>query len=91
MGNVQCGCGQPTLQAIYDQFGDLFLYWRDDAAIQDLKETNKAEEAARRLWLAGGDRWADAMPKIHLDEGKGKGKEREEDMVTVLVGAKVMC
>lgn len=88
-----CICGQPALQAVYDQFGDLFLYWPDDVAVKDLTNRRKAEEAARRLWLAGGDRWtvfstfSTNLPKIHLDDKQEKGKE----VVTALSGSKVMC
>lgn len=91
--DTYCICGQPTLQAVYDQFGDLFLYWRDDIAVKDLRDRKKAEEAARRLWLAGGDRWAvfptfsTNLPKIHLDEKQ----EKEEELVTALTRPIVMC
>jgi rubredoxin len=67
-----CTCGQPTLQAIYDQFGDLFLFWQHDPDIQDLKNPAKVEEAARRLWAAGGHRWVDEMPINRLQESGAK-------------------
>jgi hypothetical protein len=88
-----CVCGRPTLQAVYDQFGELFLYWPDDAAVKDLGDRRRAEEAARRLWLAGGDRWtlfstfSTNLPRIHLYERREKGKE----VVTAWTGLKVMC
>lgn len=89
--DVRCTCGQPELRAVYDQFGDLFLCWRDDEKVRDLREMRMVEEAARRLWIAGGERWANIMPRICLeDDGvdyNGKGKE----MMTVLVGEAVMC
>lgn len=61
---ASCDCGEPTLQAVYDQFGDLFLFWREDPAIHDLKDPVKAEEAARRLWQAGSSPWLGEIPKI---------------------------
>jgi hypothetical protein len=65
---ASCTCGRPTLQAVYDQFGDLFLFWPDDEQIRDLTEKPKVEEAARRLWAAGGGRWVDEMPVIRMRE-----------------------
>lgn len=70
-----CACGQPTLQAVYDQFGDLFLFWQHDPEIQDLRDPVKVAEAARRLWAAGGDRWVDEMPIIRLQEKDAQQKE----------------
>lgn len=72
-----CTCREPTLQAVYDQFGDLFLFWPGDPTIQDLKDPSSTEEAARRLWEAGGYRWLDEMPKITLEEAE---KDAEEDV-----------
>jgi hypothetical protein len=77
-GEAACTCGQPTLQAIYDQFGDLFLFWRDDPTIHDLNDPTTAEEAARRLWVAGGDRWLEEMPRIMLEEEEKKPAEEME-------------
>ncbi|OIW28251.1 hypothetical protein CONLIGDRAFT_370492 [Coniochaeta ligniaria NRRL 30616] len=72
-----CACGRPTLQAVYDQFGDLFLFWQDDPGVRDLRDRAKVEEAARRLWAAGGDRWVDEMPVIRLrEEGVVEVEER---------------
>ncbi|KAK3935566.1 hypothetical protein QBC46DRAFT_346477 [Diplogelasinospora grovesii] len=54
---VRCGCDKPTLQAIYDQFGRIFLYWRADPSVDDLSDPAKVQEAAWRVWRAGGDPW----------------------------------
>ncbi|KAK3989351.1 hypothetical protein QBC44DRAFT_85385 [Cladorrhinum sp. PSN332] len=48
------GCDKPTLEAVYDQFGRIFLYWRRDPAVYDLSEgPEKVKEAAWRIWEAG--------------------------------------
>ena len=57
---VDCACGSPTLQAVYDQFGQIYLYWRSDESVYDLRDPEKVQEAARRFLLAGGDPWMDA-------------------------------
>ena len=54
---VSCDCGEPSLQAVYNQFGDLFLFWRDDPDVQDLRDPAKLREAAWRLRKAGGLLW----------------------------------
>ncbi|KAH8895825.1 hypothetical protein GQ53DRAFT_33420 [Thozetella sp. PMI_491] len=54
---VACACGSPTLQAVYDQFGQIYLYWREDESVYDLRDPEKVQEAARRFMLAGGDTW----------------------------------
>lgn len=65
------------LQAVYDQFGDLFLFWRDDLAVHDLRDPNKVQEAAWRLWEAGSAPWLPEVAKAdkggaeHLDKLKG--------------------
>jgi hypothetical protein len=54
-GEVEvCPCGNPTLQAVYDQFGSIFLYWRNDPAIVDLRNPDSAQEAAWRVAEAAG-------------------------------------
>lgn len=74
---VICACGHPILQAVYDQFGDLFLFWRDDPAIHDLRDPDMVQEAAWRLWEAGSAPWLPEMAKSdkegagHLDKLKG--------------------
>ncbi|KAK4213695.1 hypothetical protein QBC37DRAFT_169688 [Rhypophila decipiens] len=55
--NVACPCEQPSLQAVYDQHGRIFLYWRDDPAVYDLTDTAKVQEAAWRIWEAGSEPW----------------------------------
>ncbi|KAL2164843.1 hypothetical protein VTH06DRAFT_139 [Thermothelomyces fergusii] len=50
-----CACGRPALQAVYDQFGDLYLFWRDDPAVSDLSVPRMAEEARWRVRAAGAD------------------------------------
>ncbi|KAK4228610.1 hypothetical protein QBC38DRAFT_361535 [Podospora fimiseda] len=52
---LECeGCDKPTLEAVYDQFGRIFLYWRKDPAVYDLSEgPEKVKEAAWRIWEAG--------------------------------------
>ncbi|KAK4145967.1 uncharacterized protein C8A04DRAFT_26128 [Dichotomopilus funicola] len=52
-----CTCACPALQAVYDQFGELYLFWRDDPAISDLRLPQMAAEARWRVWTAGGDEW----------------------------------
>ncbi|KAK0643372.1 hypothetical protein B0T16DRAFT_459529 [Cercophora newfieldiana] len=54
---IACKCGSPTLQAIYDQFGRIFLFWRDDPAVYDLADAAKVQEAAWRVWEAGAEPW----------------------------------
>lgn len=60
---VSCPCGHPNLQAVYDQFGDLFLFWRDDPAVRDLRDPCQVQEAARRLWDAGSAPWLREMSR----------------------------
>lgn len=55
--NVNCPCEQPRLQAVYDQHGRIFLYWRDDPAVNDLTDKEKVQEAAWRIWEAGSEPW----------------------------------
>ncbi|KAL2176931.1 uncharacterized protein P884DRAFT_300333 [Thermothelomyces heterothallicus CBS 202.75] len=52
-----CPCGRPALQAVYDQFGELYLFWRDDPAVSDLSVPRMAEEARWRVRTAGADGW----------------------------------
>ncbi|KAK4044156.1 hypothetical protein C8A01DRAFT_31758 [Parachaetomium inaequale] len=52
-----CPCLRPCLQAVYDQFGELYLFWRDDPAVSDLRVPRMADEARWRVWRAGGDGW----------------------------------
>ncbi|KAL2256226.1 hypothetical protein VTK26DRAFT_1970 [Humicola hyalothermophila] len=54
-GVVRCACGAPSLRAVYDQFGRIFLYWRErDPAVADLRDPEQAREARGRVWAAGG-------------------------------------
>lgn len=62
--NVACGCGKPTLQAVYDQFGRIFLYWRDDEAVYDLMDRGKLQEAAWRIWEAGSEPWLPVVVEV---------------------------
>lgn len=55
--NVECKCEKPALQAIYDQFGRIFLYFRNDPAVDDLTDAAKVQEAAWRVWEAGAEPW----------------------------------
>lgn len=55
--NVECKCEKPTLRAIYDQFGRIFLYFRNDPAVDDLTDPAKVQEAAWRVWEAGAEPW----------------------------------
>ncbi|GAB1319352.1 hypothetical protein MFIFM68171_09562 [Madurella fahalii] len=67
-----CGgcCERPSLRAVYDQFGRIFLCWRDDdPAVSDLRDPDKVREAARRVWQAGGGEVLD------LGMGMGRGGE----------------
>ncbi|KAL2267180.1 hypothetical protein VTJ83DRAFT_4457 [Remersonia thermophila] len=41
--------------AIYDQNGELYLFWRDDPAVSDLSVRSMWEEARWRVWKAGGE------------------------------------
>ncbi|KAK3389195.1 hypothetical protein B0H63DRAFT_95604 [Podospora didyma] len=54
---INCACDSPTLQAVYDQFGRIFLFWRDDPAVFDLTDPAKVQEAAWRVWEAGSEPW----------------------------------
>jgi len=55
---VNCACDNPTLQAVYDQHGQIFLYWRNDPAILDLRDPARVREAAWRVGQAcGGGDW----------------------------------
>ena len=65
---------------MYDQFGDLLLFWRDDEGVRDLGDRGKVEEAARRLWVAGGGAWVDEMAVIRMGEGDEKGKGKGVEM-----------
>ncbi|KAK3294426.1 uncharacterized protein B0H64DRAFT_443504 [Chaetomium fimeti] len=56
-GVVRCVCRRPALQAVYDQLGELYLFWRDDPAVADLSVPRMAEEARWRVRTAGGDGW----------------------------------
>jgi len=79
---VACKCGSPTLQAVYDQFGRIFLFWRDDPAVYDLVDPSKVQEAAWRVWEAGAEPWlADVLAAERAAEEKerrlrGKGWSR---------------
>ncbi|KAK3318804.1 hypothetical protein B0H66DRAFT_249969 [Apodospora peruviana] len=55
--SVTCSCESPTLQAVYDQFGRIFLYWRNDPNVHDLRDPAKVQEAAWRIWEAGSVPW----------------------------------
>ncbi|KAK4463942.1 hypothetical protein QBC42DRAFT_264666 [Cladorrhinum samala] len=76
---VECdGCEKPTLQAVYDQFGRIFLYWREDPAVFDLSSADKIREAAWRVWEAGAQRWVE-----DIEEAKRRGVSGEaEEVVT---------
>ncbi|KAL2022833.1 hypothetical protein VTK56DRAFT_4364 [Thermocarpiscus australiensis] len=52
---ADCACASPALRAVYDQFGRLFLWWRDDPAVSDLRDPDKVREAAWRVREAGAD------------------------------------
>jgi hypothetical protein len=65
---VQCECDSPTLQAVYDQFGRIFLYWRNDPAIVDLRDPAAVREAAWRVAEAAGGR-ADWLRRM-LSQGE---------------------
>lgn len=56
-GVIRCVCRRPALQAVYDQLGELYLFWRDDPAVADLGVPRMAEEARWRVRRAGGDGW----------------------------------
>lgn len=60
MTTVEC-CATPALQAVYDQFGALYLFWRDDPAVSDLRVPGMAEEARWRVRMAGGGLWEGLM------------------------------
>lgn len=64
---VACACGKPTLQAVYDQFGRIFLFWRDDAAVHDLRDAAKVQEAAWRIWEAGAEPWLGDVLKLEAE------------------------
>lgn len=53
-GNGSWCCERPTLQAVYDQHGRIFLYWRNDPAIADLRDPAHVREAAGRVAEAAG-------------------------------------
>lgn len=64
---IACACGKPTLQAVYDQFGRIFLFWRDDAAVHDLRDAAKVQEAAWRIWEAGAEPWLEDVLKLEAE------------------------
>jgi hypothetical protein len=66
-------CGSPALRAVYDQFGRIFLYWRDrDPAVSDLRDPGQVLEAAERVWRAGGGE----LLGLGLGEDFGGGLEQ---------------
>ncbi|KAK3353408.1 hypothetical protein B0T25DRAFT_210032 [Lasiosphaeria hispida] len=73
---VACDCEAPSLQAVYDQFGRIFLYWRDDPAVYDLTDPAKVQEAAWRVWEAGAEPWladvVEAERRVLEEEEKKK-------------------
>ncbi|KAK1755469.1 hypothetical protein QBC47DRAFT_322211 [Echria macrotheca] len=68
--DVACACGSPTLQAVYDQFGKIYLFWRDDPQVFDLSDPAKVEEAAWRIWKAGGEPWEADVLRIEAERAK---------------------
>ncbi|KAK4125760.1 hypothetical protein N657DRAFT_678814 [Parathielavia appendiculata] len=78
-----CCCALPSLQAVYDQFGALYLFWRDDPAVSDLRVPSMLEEARWRVWRAGGGEWEDVLLRAEQAASPGqvereRGQEREE-------------
>ncbi|KAK5657837.1 hypothetical protein OQA88_2910 [Cercophora sp. LCS_1] len=69
--DVSCDCGAPRLQAIYDQFGRIFLFWRDDPTVQDLRDPAKVQEAAWRIWEAGGEPWVEEVERVEAKRERG--------------------
>ena len=53
----ECACGTPSLRAVYDQTGRLYLYWRDDLAVADLRQTEQVRVARERMVAAGAGIW----------------------------------
>ncbi|KAL2133067.1 hypothetical protein VTI74DRAFT_2971 [Chaetomium olivicolor] len=91
--STTCDCLAPSLQAVYDQFGDIYLFWRDDPAVANLRDPEQAREARWRVWRAGGGVWerlgldlevgdfeAEGEPRdgVVLGEGIGEAGEKEE-------------
>ncbi len=68
--NTTC-CTTPALQAVYDQSGALFLFWRDDPAVSDLRVPRMAEEARWRVRMAGGGVWDSEEEGINVGRGRG--------------------
>jgi hypothetical protein len=71
----------PSLQAVYDQFGALYLFWRDDPAVSDLRVPGMAEEARWRVWRAGGGEWdfllgAEEEARLGGLEGAAEGEAK---------------
>ncbi|KAK3687562.1 hypothetical protein B0T22DRAFT_131993 [Podospora appendiculata] len=75
-GYVDCKCQNPTLQAVYDQFGSIFLYWRDDPAVHDLTDPVKVREAAWRVWTAGSEPWLPDVVEVEQRAAKGHSRRR---------------
>jgi hypothetical protein len=71
-----CACAVPALQAVYDQFGAIYLFWRDDPAVADLSVPRMAEEARWRVWRAGGDGWGLVVGGLgwEFEGGGGPGR-----------------
>ncbi|KAK0636993.1 hypothetical protein B0T17DRAFT_96260 [Bombardia bombarda] len=69
---VACGCEKPTLQAIYDQFGRIFLFWRDDPSVYDLTDAAKVQEAAWRVWEAGSEPWLPQVLEVEAAVAKAR-------------------
>ena len=40
------------------------MYWRDDAAVYDLMDRTKLQEAAWRVWEAGSEPWLPVVVEV---------------------------
>ncbi|KXX75762.1 hypothetical protein MMYC01_207808 [Madurella mycetomatis] len=75
-----CCCERPSLRAVYDQFGRIFLCWRDDdPAVSDLRDSDKVREAARRMWQVGGGQVLDLGMGMEAGVGIEAGGVRDGD------------
>ncbi|EGS21710.1 uncharacterized protein CTHT_0035770 [Thermochaetoides thermophila DSM 1495] len=55
--HTECTCGTPSLRAVYDQTGRLYLYWRDDPTVADLRQMEQVRIARERMVTAGAGIW----------------------------------
>ncbi len=77
--SVSCECENPRLQTVYDQYGRIYLYWRNEDAILDLRDPAQVEEASWRMMGAGAHLWlADVLAIEEEKKSEMKDMNRGE-------------